>query len=137
MRALLLLVDGARSVSDIARQAEQLGLGTEVLADLERKGFIARKAAEGAAAAPASGTEASEAGLKHDAERFLRARRFMNETVVDAMGFRSFFFVLKLEKSATLADLRTLSEEYERAIRKGKDEMEAHALVTHAQDLLA
>jgi hypothetical protein len=68
-------------------------------------------------------------------ERLRAAKEFMNVTVVDALGLKSFFFTLKLERASTLDDLRDLVEPYRDAIAK-VDEAQADVLTGRLQKLL-
>jgi hypothetical protein len=132
LRTMLILIDGKKSLAQLNALAAQLGAGGDYAVQLEGHGLISG----GASAAPPAA--ASPAGpADGEFERFGTARRFMNETVVNALGMRSFFFVLKLEKCGTRAELATLLEDYGKAIAKGADENEAAVLVERARELLA
>jgi hypothetical protein len=128
MRTMLILIDGTKSTAQLAVTARQLGIADDYLALLTGQELIAPvNASPGqAAAAP-----------QDEVQRFSEAKRFMNETVVNALGMRSFFFTLKLEKCGTRGDLRELMEEYGKAVAKGTDADEAAVLVARAQELLA
>ena len=77
------------------------------------------------------------AGVPADAaQRFQVARKFMNDTVVDALGLRAFLFTLKLEKCGTLEDLNALLPEYLRALGKARGEQITAALETRLRELL-
>ena len=69
-------------------------------------------------------------------ERYRVARKFLNDTAVDALGVRAFFFTLKLEKCSTRADLQLLLAEYERLVTKGSGEAAARVLSARAGELL-
>jgi hypothetical protein len=69
--------------------------------------------------------------------RFRVAKSFMNETVVNALGFRAFMFTLRLERCVVRADLATLLPDYEKAVRKGVAETEALVLMERMRALLA
>jgi hypothetical protein len=76
-----------------------------------------------AAAAPAAG-----GGSSADFQRFRDAQAFMNTTVVDALGIKSFFFTLKLERAATVADLRELAGPYLELMAKASGKEQAAVL---------
>ena len=46
------------------------------------------------------------------------AKDFMNTAIVDALGLKSFFFTLKLERAGHRADLRALVEDDRAALAK-------------------
>ena len=71
-----------------------------------------------------------------DAERFRIAQKLMNDSVVDALGIRAFFFTLKLEKAATVADLRALLPDFDKAITKGSGDATARILGVRAREIL-
>ena len=68
--------------------------------------------------------------------RFRATKDFMNITVVDALGIRSFFFTLKLERAGNLADLRELVGTYRDAIAKGSGPDEARVLTERLNIML-
>ena len=68
--------------------------------------------------------------------RFRAAKDFMNITVVDALGIRSFFFTLKLERAGNLADLRELVRGYSDAITKGSGTEEARVFTLRLEAML-
>ena len=57
-----------------------------------------------------------------EADAFREARKFMNETAVDAMGIRALFFTLKLEKCATRPELAALLPDYLKLLGKAHNE---------------
>ena len=68
-------------------------------------------------------------------DRFYGARQFLNETVVNAVGLRSFLFTLRLEKANSLSDLRLLLPDYAKLMEKGTGKLEAEVLVRRAREL--
>jgi hypothetical protein len=142
LRTLLILVDGSRSVDQLADDGKRLGAPDDALILLMRDGFVA----------PLSGVEAANDSRMGDIEggaatatepvdeysRFRIAKQFMNETAVDNLGgLKKFTFTLKLERCAVRADLANLLPEYESAMSKeiGKDA--TGVLVTKMRTLLA
>ena len=71
-----------------------------------------------------------------DAERFLRTRQYLNDKVVESLGLRAFFFILKLEKCSTRAELLALLPDFEKAITKASGAEVADVLVARARELL-
>jgi hypothetical protein len=82
--------------------------------------------AEAAPAAPASS----------EPERFLKARQYLNDKIVDSLKLRGFFFILKLEKCSTRAELAELMPDFEKAITKANGPEVAAVLVARARTLL-
>ena len=150
LRTMLIMVDGSLSAPQLRQAADQLGAPADFLADLEAKGLVRRLRTGSSAGgrASAAGTNESEfppteqspddAGeaaigrLPDEHDRFTAAKRFMNDTAVDALGLRAFFFTLKLEKCATRADLSALLPDYVKAITKGSGPETARALQAQA-----
>src|SRR5262249_43002209 len=116
VRTMLIMVDGSKTSGQLAGIAKQLGVTEDYIALLEGQGLIAPAA--GKAAAPAHQPSGAGAPPQDEFERFRAAKTFMNETVVNALGMRSFFFTLKLEKCGTRAELAGLVEDYGKAIAK-------------------
>ena len=138
LRTLLIMIDGKSSAAEILKRVAPMGITPDSLEQLITQGFIAldrpAQTAEAAQAAPPAGDSAVDA--LPDSQRFMTARQFMTETVVNAMGLRSFMFTLKLEKAETLQDLRAHLVEYTKLMEKGTGGMEAEVLVRQARELL-
>ena len=60
----------------------------------------------------------------------------MNVSVVNALGLKSFFFTLKLERAGNVADLRELVEAYKAAIAKASGQAEAEVLTERLLEML-
>jgi hypothetical protein len=145
LRTMLIMIDGSLSVSQLAEAAATLGAPSDFLQALQEQGLIRRRAA----AAAAESSVASDAGRAtapadldlplpalNEGDRFRAAQKFMNDTAVDAMGLRAFFFTLKMEKCFTSADLRDLLPDYLKLVTKGSGEETARVLGARARDLL-
>ena len=140
-RTLLILVDGAKPALILNEEAAALGAPPTALEDLERQGLIERV---GAAPAPSAGERRAVArGPAHGdvssldpVARFRMAQQLMNETAVNALGLKAFFFTLKLEKCATVDDLRALAGDYRQAIAKGIGDAEAEVLARRLDEIL-
>ena len=126
VRAILILIDGRRTAGDLQAAAQRMGVKDDCLGLLESQGFVER----------AQGKKSDSPATTDEFTRFREAQRFMNDTVVDALGIRSFFFTLKLEKCANRDDLRNLLGDYTAAITKGAGAAEAEVLGERAQELL-
>jgi len=134
MRTMLILVDPAKSAAELATQAVQLGVPPDFLQIMVRDGFI-RPVGR---AAITTNIEASPTRVSDDElARFRKAQAFMNETIVNALGIRSFMFTLKLEHCATRADLAAIVPDYAQALRKGTDDAEARVIMDRLRELLA
>ncbi|MDE3011248.1 MAG: hypothetical protein KGI67_10210 [Pseudomonadota bacterium] len=127
-RTLLILVDGRTPLDLVLGQARALGIEDSTVFELIGQGFIAPL-----------GAGAVEAGLADSdpEERFRSTQRFMNESVVNALGLRALFFTLKLERCASLSDLRELMPAYQQALAKAGDPVQAEVLTARLQLLLA
>jgi hypothetical protein len=155
LRSILILVDGVRHVVELRHAAATLGAPADTLTALQSLGLIELAiAAPPRAQAGGTGGAASTAGTDRsdwtervldraqtarpttEAERFRAAKKFMNDTVVDALGIRAFVFTLKLEKCAVLADLEALRLEYLRLLSKARGDEVAGALETRLRHLL-
>lgn len=79
-----------------------------------------------AAAAPATAQaappqpEAAVAQAQDDGERFRALYAFYNQTIKSTMGLRGLMLQLKVEKAATVDDLRTLRQPYLEGVFKAK-----------------
>jgi hypothetical protein len=131
LRTMLILIDGSKNLGQLGGLAKQLGVAEDYIALLEGQGLIAK-----AGPAPAADGGRPAATPRDEFQRFSAAQRFMNETVVNALGMRSFFFTLKLEKCSTRAELRELLEDYGKAIAKGAGADEAAVLTERAREML-
>lgn len=145
-RMLLLLVDGRQGAADLAEQASKLGVPEGALADLLTQGFIelvvtsaiapaATVPSAPALATPAPASPAPPAPLI-EFERYREARNLMNESIVSALGLRSVFFTLQIEKTANLEDLRGLLDEYQRAMNKALGVKAASVLMKRLQAMM-
>lgn len=133
-RNLLFLVDGSKSVEAIDEMSRQLGLSQDDLGKLEAEGFIVRSGTEAAAAAPQA---VREEVLTDEAGKFRVAKKYMNDTIVNSLGLRAFFFTLKLEKAGNRADLAQLLPDYETALAKATNKETAKVLHKRAKELLS
>jgi hypothetical protein len=135
LRTMLIMVDGVRTVAQLRQAAAALGAPEDFLTALQQNGWVAlpSAAAEAAAQAPASGL----APPQSKADRFLAAQRYMNDTAVDGMGFRVFFFSLKLEKCFNADDLRALLPEFEKHMTKARGAVFARAASDRVRRLLS
>lgn len=68
-----------------------------------------------------------------DFQRFMAAKELVNSLVVDAVGLRSFFFVLQLERCNTGADLAALMPKFQQLLAKGMGAFAADAVVAQVK----
>ena len=89
---VLVLIDALLSVGQLEVVAASLGAPSDVLVALHRDGLVETRSALRAAMPPppAAWVAAAPAPLVSDAERFRSIQKFMNDTVVDAIGLRDF-----------------------------------------------
>jgi predicted secreted protein len=141
-RSILIMADGVRKVGDLRMAIAKLDAAADTLESLLALGLIVQTSTAAAspvgikAALPQEDDSVAVMGV-NDPERFRVAKKFMNDTVVDALGLRSFMFTLKLEKCATLADLGALVPEYSRALVKARGDEVAGALRDRLRELLS
>jgi hypothetical protein len=139
LRTLLILVDGTRSVTELADDGRKLGAPDDGLIVLMTGGFIAPISGPNSPAAandPSVAVEEPRAGDEY--ERFRIAKQFMNETAVDNLGgLKKFTFTLRLEKCSVRKDLNELMGDYELALTKSIGGDAASVLVKRMKVLLA
>ena len=153
VRSLLILVDGSSRLAQLRQAAERIGAPDNAIETLLSLGLIERQQPApprttnppGAASRPVPQQAASAAGTapasapasgNADPQKFLKAQKFMNDTIVDALGIRALMFTLKLEKCFTQADLEALLPDYERLLSKSRGDEIASALIARLRDLL-
>jgi hypothetical protein len=127
LRALLHFVDGRRARLELGEVAAKLGAPEGAVEQLYSQGLIETtigEAANGSALA-------WQSELADPVKRVRTVHQFMNDTIVDALGIRAFFFVLKLERCASIADYQALADAHREAIRKASTD--AHAAVINRQ----
>lgn len=132
LRTILILIDGTQSVVQLEQMAAKLGAPPDCLELLYGHGLVApRQVVAAPAVVMAPPVQVSEVA------RFVAAQKFMNDTAVDALGLRAFFFTLKLEKCFNRGDLHALLDEYVRIITKASGPDSARILGARVSALLA
>ena len=137
LRTMLILVDGHQPTLILQEEAGKLGAPDDFLDQLlgmrliEKVGKVIRQEAKADDAASSRPPVAAD-----EYTRFRAAKDFMNVTVVDALGIKSFFFTLKLERAGNVADLRELVSAYHDAIAKGSGAEEARVFTDRLNALL-
>ena len=142
LRTMLILIDGTKPALILREEAAALGAPPDCLETLETQGLVERV---GAAATPSAQERRavvrapppdSDPARADPVARFRTAQQFMNDTAVNALGLKAFFFTLKLEKCSTVDELRPLADAYRDAIAKGSGDAEAAVLSQRLQELL-
>jgi hypothetical protein len=145
MRTMLIMVDGAQTLAQLNAAAAQLGAPDACMAFLLEQGLIAAKPRPVLRAIQVSAdkTTASvdvpiefEAPALADSARYLAAQKLMNDSAVDALGLRAFFFTLKLERAFNCDDLLAVLPEFSKAMSKSKDPAAAAMIEARVRVLL-
>ena len=141
VRTMLIMVDGRRTVADLQRAGSTLGAPDGFMQTLLDLGLIEpatrlRSPATQAAPLALNALPDPVAAPSADVESFQAARKFMNESAVDAAGFRAFFFTLKIERCFSQADMLALLPDYTKLITKGSGFEAAKILEVRLRELL-
>lgn len=141
LRTMLILTDGTKPALILREEAAALGAPADCLETLESQGLVER-----VGTAPAPSSQERRTVVRAPAQpdparldpvaRFRMAQQFMNDTAVNALGLKAFFFTLKLEKCSTVDELKPLAGAYRDAIAKGSGEAEADVLAQRLRELL-
>ncbi len=155
LRALMLMAEG-KPLAQVPGMARALGAPEDALEQLRALGFVAPDGSTSASRAPASspapvpaeqtappavpGTDpASGPGVADDEvfDHFRTASGLIRELAGDTMGLKGFFFILKVEKCGTLAELAQLLPEVLPAVRRQRGTQEAEKIEKRLRALLA
>jgi hypothetical protein len=138
-RILLFMIDGRHAIGEILDQTAKLGMPATALKELIDGEFVTNisastiRASSPGTAASGSAVGAADTG---DIERYIRAQKFMNDTIVDALGIKAFFFTLKLERCNNVEDLQELVDDYSKAMEKSMGGDMAQLAIRRVRDLL-
>ena len=142
-RTLLILIDGVKTLAVMSEMAIKLGLPAAQIDELIEQGFVEVKAAPAAvlAGSPAgagdnlmpSPSVAGPGPPANEYEAFRIAKQFMNDTIVNSLGIKAFFFTLKLEKCSNRQELSDLLQQYTKALAKSSGVEEAEVLTQRAR----
>jgi hypothetical protein len=140
LRTMLILIDGKQPLFIVKEEAEKVGAPADFLEQLLALALIVKT---GTIATSSEGTAATNAPVSAERDtpdesfaRFRQAKDFMNVSIVNAMGIKSFFFTLKLERAGNLDDLRGLVDAYKEAIAKASGNAEAEVLTERLRNML-
>jgi hypothetical protein len=145
LRLMLILVDGSRPMAKLREEGKRVGAPDDFVEQLTALDLVVPAGGIVAVTSPtviavptveASGTVTAAESPGGEYERFRAAKDFMNTTAVDAMGIKSFFFTLKLERSSTLADLAALLPDYNKGLAKSMGAEGAQVMVERVESLL-
>ena len=137
LRTMLILFDGLQPAFVLKEEGQKVGAPEGFIEQLLGLGLIAKTgtvASQGASAAVDQSLNLVPAVDEYT--RFRAAKEFMNVGVVNALGLKSFFFTLKLERAGNVADLRELVEAYKAAIAKASGQAEAEVLTERLLEML-
>ncbi len=146
-RSLLLLVDGKTPALELIARVAGLAITREHFQKLIDLELVAPVDGRATSPPPAADTPVVterraptvESPPVHitDAEKFIQAGNFMNQTAKDLMGlFAAVGFQQKVALAASLDDLRKLHQPMVDAITKSKGETFAHAMAAELDRLL-
>jgi hypothetical protein len=147
VRTMLIMVDGMQTLAQLNAAAASIGAPEACMAFLLEQGLVQPKPKAVTRAPAAAATTANavqpvdllldvEAPELTDAARYLAAQKLMNDSAVDALGLRAFFFTLKLERAFTCDDLRAALPDLNKALAKGKDPAAAALIEARVRVLL-
>jgi hypothetical protein len=132
LRCALILVDGVHPVAVLQKEARKVSAPDDFIDQLLALNLIERKGVAETAAA-----DSPPGGATDEFAQFRGAKDFMTATIVDALGIKSFFFSLKLERTATRADLKALLPDYSKAMSKALGPDVSEVMVTRLEKMLA
>ena len=124
LRALMLMAEG-KPIAQVADIAQALGAPIDALERIFALRFFDLAATAPAGAADAAPQASVPAGTF---ERYRAASGMVREIAADTLGLRGFFFMLKVERCATLDELESLLPELMRSLAKQKGDKNAALL---------
>jgi len=136
LRTMLILIDGTQPEFLLKEEGTRLGAPPDFLQQLVASGLVERIGAVQPAGTSPGASVGTAAPAADEYTRFREAKQFMNTTIVDALGIKSFFFTMKLERAGVTADLVELIEPYEQAMAKAEGEEHAEVLVKRLREML-
>jgi hypothetical protein len=131
LRCALILVDGAHPVAVLQKEARKVSAPDDFIEQLVALNLIERIVTVETSA------EDSPPKYTDEFSRFRAAKDFISATIVDALGIKSFFFSLKLEKAATRADLKVLLPDYGKAMSKAVGPEVSQVMLARLEEMLA
>ncbi|HZX26439.1 MAG TPA: hypothetical protein VFF16_05190 [Telluria sp.] len=154
LRTLLVMIDGRNSLETVLKNIAGLGLNGESVNLLVANEYIrlvsggpeaANEPAPPRAAAPRKREADPEAAARmadltakavEEAEQFRAVYEFYTQTIKSTLGLRGFMLQMKVEKAATVGELRELRHAYLDAVLKAKGSEIARSLRDRLDGLL-
>ena len=136
IRTMLILIDGHAPLFLLKEEAQKVGAAPDFLEQLQQLGLVVKLGNVTAEANTPKQEPAMKIAANDEFTKFRLAKDFMNVSVVNSLGIKSFFFTLKLERASTISDLRTLSDAYKEALVKGSGVAEAEVLTQRLHAML-
>ncbi|HNR23584.1 MAG TPA: hypothetical protein PKL49_11250 [Steroidobacteraceae bacterium] len=139
-RTVLIAINGQRQLGEVRRQFASFGDVAGLIGELAEAGLIEFSGSGPTKEAANESGPASVDPVVLPADAITpaaTARKFMNNTVVDHLGLRSFLFTLKLERCDSQADFLEILPEYRRQLRKVLDNAVVNTLHEEAEALIA
>lgn len=141
LRTLLVLIDGKQSTGELLQKVGGLGLNEQSIVELQENGFIAPVALPlittvAKPQADAQETVAVAAVLAPGQSQFQAIYQFYTETIRSTIGLRGYGLQLKVEKAASVEELRELRQPYLDAVLKAKGNEIAQSLRARLDQLL-
>ncbi|WP_373990272.1 hypothetical protein [Duganella sp. BuS-21] len=139
LRALLVLVDGHRAEEELLRNVAGLGLTASALQELLEQGYILLAASYASLPEQEAGPEITVPAPTPQADQVQQFRSvydFYNKTIKSTMGLRGFPLQMKVEKAASVDELRQLRNPYVEAVQKAKGRDTATLLAQQLDQLL-
>jgi hypothetical protein len=124
LRRALILVDGVKSVADLAPMFRQ-GEIDAILAELQAGGYVSLEGGAIADTSPQEAGAATAGGL----QRFNEAKRAAMREVMDRLGPNGDSLAMKIERAGRPAELRSVLNEAERVMTAFVGEAAARAFV--------
>jgi hypothetical protein len=124
LRRALILVDGAKSVADLAPMFRQGEIDT-ILEELQAGGYVSLEGGAVAESALPDAQAAPAVGL----QRFEEAKRAAMREVMDRLGPNGDTLAVKIERAASPSELRSVLNEAERTLSAFVGEAAARAFV--------
>jgi hypothetical protein len=142
VRTMLIMVDGMQTLAQLNAAAASIGAPEACMAFLLEQKLIEAKHKPAPRAPATEAVQAVDVPIEFEAPeltnaaRYLAAQKLMNDSAVDALGLRAFFFTLKLERAFNCEDLRTALPDFGKALAKGKDPAAAALIEARVRVLL-
>ncbi|MDQ8020635.1 MAG: hypothetical protein REI94_02275 [Moraxellaceae bacterium] len=141
-RALLVLIDGRQSVTELLATLTTLGVEEKAFTELSMLGLIEAlqpgSAPLAEPAAPPAAAATPVAGAPVDAVAQVRnLHALYSQAIKDNLGLRGFTMQLQVERAGTVEDFRNLRQPLLDAVKKSKGELSAERVGLEIDKVLA